>query len=87
MASTEPLRDPDHDRLWIALRSAVPLEALVQLVKEWKAAGASAAEAERRLTDFMAEVRRDGNPDEDDPVLETLDFVVGYCAVETLLFP
>ena len=34
MGRTEPLQDPDRDRLWTALRSAVPLQALVQIVKE-----------------------------------------------------
>lgn len=36
---------------------------------------------------FVETVRRNGRPDEDDPVLEVLDFVVGYCGRDMALFP
>lgn len=77
----------DDQLLWSALRSAAPVEALKGVVLSWKAQGVLAAEAEHRLTAFLHRVLREGQPDEDDPVRDVLDFVTGFCSPHARLFP
>jgi len=76
-----------NDALWSALGSPEPVAALIELVKEWKVAGAAKAEVEHRLTEFLHEVMATGAPDQDDPVRDVLDYVVGYCSPDARLFP
>jgi hypothetical protein len=80
-------RSESHESLWGALRSADPVASLTRAVKGWKVAGCTQAEAERRLTIFLEEVMANGAPDEDDPVRDVLDFVVGYCSGPMKIFP
>lgn len=74
----------DED-LWRALRSPDPVAELTALAVAWRDAGVPRDEAERRLTAFRAAVVAAG--DEDDPVLDTLDLVVGWCRPERRLYP
>ena len=76
----------NHDALWNALRSPEPVAALIELVKEWKVAGAAKAEVEHRLTKFLDEVMATGAHGQDDPVRDVLDLVVGFCSPEARLF-
>jgi hypothetical protein len=76
-----------HDpSLQKALRAAEPVEALCELVLEWKRAGVTQAEATERLQCFLHEVQSDPLLD-DDPIRDVLDFVVGYCSKGARLFP
>lgn len=86
MSSEDPA-SPANELLWSALRSADPVGSLTAVVKAWKAAGCTQAEAERRLTGFLEDVRANGQPDEDDPVMDVLDFVVGHCSPSVKIFP
>jgi len=87
MTSAGSSRRESHEALWQALRSTHPVAALTGTVKGWKAAGCTQAEAERRLTTFLEDVMANGGPDEDDPVRDVLDFVVGYCSDPMKIFP
>jgi hypothetical protein len=73
--------------MWLALRSNEAISALVALVLSWKSKGCDQAEAERRLTQFLSEVRAADPPIQEDPVLDVLDFVVGWCSPDACLFP
>jgi hypothetical protein len=79
--------DGSEDRLWKALRSTSPFASLAEIVKEWKAQGCTQKDAESRLTAFVDEVRAKGLQDQEDPVLDVLDVVVGWCSPQTRLFP
>jgi hypothetical protein len=87
MSSEGSASPPANLPLWSALRSADPVASLVAVVKAWKAAGCAQAEAERRLTAFLEDVRTNGESGEDDPVMDVLDFVVGYCSPSVKIFP
>jgi hypothetical protein len=60
---------------------------LISIVEMWKEDGCNQAEAESRLTTFLHEVMAKGTLDEEDPVRDVLDFVVGFCSPNARLFP
>ncbi len=80
MSLGRPRGPESHEHLWQALRSTDPLAALIEVVKEWKAEACPQDEAERRLSIFLDDVMTNGTTDQDDPVRDVLDFVVGYAA-------
>ena len=80
-------RDESSDELWIALKSAEPARSLIAVVENWKGNGCTKDAAERRLSAFLDEVLAHGEPDEDDPVRDVLDVVVGWCIPGAKLFP
>ncbi len=41
----------------------------------------------KRLMTFVDDVRAAGVPDQEGPVLDVLDFVVGWCSPHARLFP
>ena len=71
--------------LWAAFRSPSPVDALRELVLQWKSAGVTQAAAEARLSDFLAVVSEDPLLD-DDPIRDVFDFVVGFCSSQARLF-
>jgi hypothetical protein len=72
--------------LWSALRSDEPIPGLIGVVEVWKSTGCTQSEAESRLTSFLHEVMAKGAVDEDDPVRDVLDLVVGFCSPQARLF-
>jgi hypothetical protein len=59
----------------------------VSVVKAWKDDGCTKDEARLRLVRFLDDVRAHGDQDQDDPVRDVLDFVVGFCRPDAKLFP
>ena len=77
----------NEDQLWRALRSTAPVASLIEIVNAWKSSGCTKNDAESRLTAFVGVVRARGTPDQEDPVLDVLDAVVGWCVAEGQIFP
>jgi len=85
MSTSEFVGSGSRERLWVALRSADPVDELVRVVRDWKEADCTNEQAEGLLTAFRVDVVANGGVDEDDAVLDVLDFVVGSAAVHEAL--
>lgn len=73
----EPMNSQIQQELQTAIRSNVPLDQIVALLRKYKADGIT----QREVYSFLDDWRRAG-PDEatDDRILEVADFVAGFCA-------
>lgn len=79
MSETEP-------QLWEALQAPSPVAAMTEIVKSWKSAGVSQAEATERLTLFLERVGSEGSDSQDDLVREVLDLVTGFCSPQASIY-
>ena len=76
-----------ESRVEQALASAEPFPALLQLATELRDAGMAQSELQALFESFAASHRADTDESRYDALLDTLDFIVGWCSPGSALYP